>query len=44
MVDETVIIKCKGLNNSLLNENHFKELLAGKNVLFTLIPKKYLLI
>ena len=32
MEDDTIIIKCKGLNNSLLNENHFKELLSGKNV------------
>jgi hypothetical protein len=32
MDDDTVIIKCKGLNNSLLNENHFKELLSGNNV------------
>lgn len=32
MDDDTIIIKCKGLNNSLLNENHFKELLSGNNV------------
>ena len=32
MEDDTVIIKCKGLDNQLLNENHFKELLYGNNV------------
>jgi len=32
MEDDTVIIKCKGLKNNLLNENHFKELLSGKTV------------
>lgn len=32
MEDDTVIIKCKGLDNKLLNENHFKELLVGNNV------------
>jgi hypothetical protein len=32
MEDDTVIIKCKGLDNKLLNENHFKELLSGNNV------------
>jgi len=32
MEDGSVIIKSKGLNNKLLNENHFKELLSGKNV------------
>jgi hypothetical protein len=32
MEDDTVIIKCKGLDNKLLNENHFKELLYGNNV------------
>ena len=34
MEDDTVIIKCKGLNNKLLNENHFKEILAGKSISF----------
>nr|QWO71407.1 DNA polymerase [Termitomyces sp. K2P1] len=32
MEDDSIIIKCKGLNKKLLNENHFKELLSGKNV------------
>jgi DNA polymerase type B, organellar and viral len=32
MVDDTVIIKCKGLDNKLLNENHFKEFLSGNSV------------
>jgi hypothetical protein len=32
MEDGTVIIKCKGLNNKLLNEEHFKALLSGENV------------
>jgi len=32
MEDDTIIIKCKGLDNNLLNENHFKELLSGNNV------------
>jgi hypothetical protein len=32
MKDDTVIIKSKGLDNSLLNEDHFKELLLGHNV------------
>jgi hypothetical protein len=32
MEDDTVIIKCKGLKNNLLNEDHFKELLLGHNV------------
>jgi DNA polymerase type B, organellar and viral len=32
MEDDTVIIKCKGLENKLLNENHFKELLGGNSV------------
>nr|BAM29335.1 dpoB [Lentinula edodes] len=32
MEDDSVIIKCKGLDNKLLNENHFKELLSGNNV------------
>nr|QWO71410.1 DNA polymerase [Termitomyces sp. T123] len=34
MEDDTVIIKSKGLDNKLLNENHFKELLMGNNVTF----------
>ena len=34
MEDGTVIIKCKGLDNKLLNENHFKEFLAGNSVSF----------
>jgi len=32
MEDDTEIIKSKGLDNSLLNEDHFKELLSGKIV------------
>ena len=34
MEDDTVILKCKGLDNKLLNENHFKDLLSGNNVTF----------
>ena len=32
MEDDTVIIKCKGLDNKLLNEKHFKDLLSGNNI------------
>ena len=32
MMDDSVIIKCKGLNNRLLTENDFKLLLSGENV------------
>nr|AYE93213.1 DNA polymerase [Termitomyces sp.] len=32
IMEDDFIIKCKGLDNKLLNENHFKELLSGNNV------------
>jgi hypothetical protein len=32
MEDGSTIIKCKGLDNKLLNEDHFKALLAGKSI------------
>jgi hypothetical protein len=32
MEDDKVVIKCKGLDTNLLNEEHFKKLLSGKNI------------